>query len=73
MANLLTCEQLNEDRCPCQSLVSLSWGRLYERVRGQCKSRISLYFLTAVTLQSIRHSVAVGELVGVGQELVGGQ
>lgn len=32
MANLLTCEQLNEDRCPCQSVVSLSLGGVYMSV-----------------------------------------
>lgn len=45
--------------CPCQSAVSLSLVGLYERVRGRCKSWISLYFLTAVTPQSIRHLVSV--------------
>lgn len=32
MANLLTCEQLNEDWCPCQSVVSLSLGGVYMSV-----------------------------------------
>lgn len=37
-------------------------GRLYERVRGRCKSWISFYFLTAVTPQSIHHSAALLEI-----------
>lgn len=32
MANLLTCEQLNKDQCPCQSIVPLSLGGVYMSV-----------------------------------------
>lgn len=50
MANLLTCEQLNKDQCPCQSIVSLSLGGVYMSVSEEDVNPESLSISSLLSL-----------------------